>query len=264
MFRRNRNRRIQTRKSTLVYKRTEISEEKKPSRILNILVIFLFLGAVSFIIFSGYFDIKKINVKTSGEVKADVLENEIRNKLNGNILAKNILLFNSSLVEQELKDKFFLKDIQIKKKFFDGLEVQVFEYPTVMIWETGGNKYLVNERGKITELTTGDRSELPLVLDKKNLDVKIGKSIVSPDFIKYIKYLNNNFESLLGKKIERVEVKENIAEIFVYSGLNFYLILDTTRDPEKEVKNIITAVKSLEGKKLTYLDMRIENKAYYK
>jgi len=224
------------------------------------------VGILYLMFFSGVFNVSEIKVSGAREVNPESIKSAVSSELNKKIIKNNILLFDTDSIERELKKEHALKTLKIKKRYPDKINVEMEEYVLEIQWLANGKYYLIDEKGKVVGESGEKRENIPVVEDKKNLAVEVGKGLVTVDFVNFIKYINKEFSGSTGAKLTKVEINESFNEIIVYSDLSFYIIFDTTRDPVLEMKNLITVINSsdIKGKKLTYLDMRIQNKVFYK
>lgn len=250
----------------LLYRRTDIDgpRESRGHKFLYFLVLLVIFAMIYVFLFSNIFKVKVISV--SGLVNQDQgqLQSIIKKDLDDQFFKDNILVFDTKVATYHVNSEMVFKTLSVKRKFPDTIDVRVEEYPPQIVWQTGSDFYEIDERGKVTLRDSQQKNDLPLVIDKKSIPIEVGKSAVSPDFVKFIKYIYENFPSLAGKKISSIEVNENINEISVFSEFPFYVIFDTTRDPETELNNLITVHNMLADKSVSYIDLRIENRVFYK
>lgn len=259
---------VRRQKNKLAYRRTEIDTQEKfdVSKIYYVLIFITVIGIAYLVLFSGAFNVKQVNISGTKDVNPDDVRANITRKLESEIFRNNIFLLDTDTASRELKKKYALKSIKIKKNYPNRVDVILDEYVIDLNWLSSGKYYYIDEKGKAVGVYTKSRENIPIVEDEKNVPVEVGKSMVTLDFIHFIKYLNQNFSSVKNAKISKIEINESFNEINVYSSLGFYIIFDTTRDPSQEIKNLNTALasKDLSSKKLTYMDMRIKNKVFYK
>lgn len=253
----------------LVYKRTEIDTPTSDFNMTKIyygLILITMVGMVYLVFFSGTFTVSEVAVKGTKDIDPKNIQTVLEEKMNNQLFKKNIFLFDKDSASRELKKKYALKTLKIKKQYPNKIDVVLDEYASEVQWFSGNKYYLIDEKGKAVAEQQAKKENIPVVEDKKSLPVQVGKSLVTVDFINFIKYLDKNFSQVRNSKITKIEINESFNEVFVYSSLGPYIIFDTTRDPEQEIKNLVTAVESTEmaKKKLTYIDMRIKSKIYYK
>ncbi len=259
--------RLQSR-NKLVYKRTEIEEPDgfDMTRLYYPLVFLSMAGILYLILFSGVFRVKTVDVKGTRELSSDQIISDINASMEKEFFKGNILFFDTDGAERNLKKKYALKTLKITKHYPDRISVNLDEYVLELEWLSGGKYYLVDEKGKVVGVAPGKRNDLVTIEDKKNLPVEIGKSMVTPEFIRFIQYLNQNFTKDTGAKITKIEINDNFNEAVVQTTLGFYITFDTTRDPAHELANLAAAINSpeIKGHHLTYMDMRIKDRVFYK
>jgi hypothetical protein len=260
--------RVKGQGNKLAYKRTEIDPAGgfDTSKLYYPLVFISLAGIIYLMFFSNVFNVSQVNVGGTRELNQDEVKSNIEKRLAGQLFKNNIFLFDKSSASRELKKDYTLKNLKIKKSYPSKIDVTVDEYVLELQWFSRGKYYLIDEKGKVVAEKNDKKENIPIVEDKKNVPVEVGKSLVTIEFINFIKYLDKNFEASKGGKITKIEINESFNEINVFSSLGFYVIFDTTREPNKELKNLITTLSSKEvaGKKITYLDMRVENKVFFK
>lgn len=254
--------------NSLVYKRTEIDSQKEfdVSKIYYSIVFITLISIIYLVFFSGAFSVSGVDISGTKDIKPENIKSMVDRRLDSQMFKKNIFLFDTDSFSRDLKKKYSLKKMKIKKHYPNKISVELEEYVSEISWMSNGKYYFIDEKGKAVGEYTKPKEGTAIVEDKKNLPVQVGKSLVTTDFIKFIKYLNQNFSQDKNAKITKMEINESFNELNVYTNLGFYVIFDTTRDPETELKNLSIALtsKEMQGKKLSYIDMRVKNKIFYK
>ena len=260
--------RARAQRNKLVYKRTEIDSQKEFdfNKIFYGLVGIFALGILYLMFFSGAFTVSEVQVNGTKEINPSSIQGMAEKNLDSEIIKKNIFLFDSDALSREIKRNYSLKSLKVKKEYPKKVIIQLKEYTSEIEWKSREKYYLIDEKGRAVAALDKKRENLVVVEDKKNLPVQIGKTLVSTDFINFVKYINQNFKAATHGNISHLEINENFNEINVYTSFGFYIIFDTTRDPSNELNNLVIALNSsdLKSTKLTYLDMRIKNKVFYK
>lgn len=265
----NRASNVRAQRGGLVYKRTEIDAPTSDFNMSNIyygLILLTTIGILYLVFFSGAFNVTEVVVKGTKDINPEEIQKIVGERMDKQLFKNNILLFDKDTAGRELKKKYALKKLKINKQYPTKIDINLEEYASEVQWLSGGKYYLIDEKGKAVAEMSVKKENIPVVEDKKNLPIQVGKSLVTVDFINFIKYIDKNFSQVKNSKITKIEINESFSEIIVYSSLGPYIIFDTTRDPEHELKNLLVAVESKEigAKKITYIDMRIKNKIYYK
>jgi len=267
--RQDRLRRRGGQKNHLVYKRTEVGAEKSSGgNGFFYFASFMLVSSILYLIFmSGVFNVSEVKVMGTNEAQPDDIKGEIEKDLEGQFAKNNLLFFDASASSSRMKKEFGLKNIKIKKKYLDRVEVTVEEYVPSVQWFSDSKYYMLDERGRVVREEEQKKDAIPVVYDRKNLRVTVGKSLVTVEFINFIKYISDNFSSDKSGNVSRIEINESLNEIIVTSSKGFRVYFDTTYNPEEEIRNLTAVLNSKELKgrwSLTYIDLRIKNKAFFR
>lgn len=149
-------------------------------KIVRIFKILCTLAAVGFLVylvfFTKLFEIQKINV-TGNEATAN--EQSALNKTLQDHLGKNLLTFNTALLEQELFQEYpYLKGLDVGRDFFHTLSVNLETYENVanvkVEFENGTEQlYVVNELGFVAGTGTSLEDLPTLVMDVTGTDMDL-------------------------------------------------------------------------------------------
>ena len=251
--------------------------EKKPSwkkRIIFILVLIFLFGISYTLLFSPIFRIK--NIKISGN---QVLSNEeITNSLNDFIFRKFLIFFNKNniflatgnrLSEVLINDFPRIFSIEIKKNIFKkDINIKITERKEAGIF-CRSECYYIDKEGVIFENAPRTSGTLILVInDKSSEKLVIGRSVVGKEFMETLINLRDFLLVQLNLKVLDFTIEAYPSQdLRVNTHEGWYALFDKSRD----LKNQLDALKLvLEEKikdkrqKLEYVDLRIENRAYYK
>lgn len=233
--------------------------EKKefyPSKVWKILLLILviFLVLIILFFFSPLFKIKNIEISS---------ENAEINSFFSNFKGKNLFLIDTSKTKSDIKNKYpEILDVSISKGIPNVLRVKVIERQPKMIWVSGGKKYYVDENGLV--FTEGDTqiSNLPNVIDNKNLPVMILKQIVISSFVNFITDVQ---QKLADSELEvtRYEVNETTFQVDAVTKNNLKIIFDTTRPLDGQITAAQKIYTEHKAEIIKYLDVRVEGKVYY-
>lgn len=235
-------------------------------------LIILFLGGIFYLIFiSGYLVINKIVVIGNKNILYKNIEESLNPILNKNIFSKNILFFNSKEAVDKLSNDFRdIKEIQIKKRLPSKIEIIIQERIPALCWQTDKIFYLIDEEGLVLkELGNKNNSKLPLINDLSSQKINIDEKKLSISFIKFIQKLHKDFNSKTNLNIDIINIKETTFEIEVKTKEGFSVYLDTSRDLDIQLKNLVRILETVkkEGKiinNLEYVDLRLRDKLFYK
>lgn len=250
-------------KDRLVYTKTE---REKPERNHNwfklMLVFFATGGIIYFMFFSGFFDIR--NIEVEGYSYPETIKEETEIYINGGVTRRNIFIFRS----RKLKEAFYgdgsIKTIEVKKVYPSKLKIKIEEFRPSIIWVSAGEKYLINEGGEVIDFASDQK--LTEVTDASNIKVERGERIASPTFVKFINIIGADFETSAGTKIIKITIYDILTDVHILTADGWTVYLDASKDPDAQLKNLARVLEEVRksGKKIQYIDLRLDTKAYYK
>ncbi|MDD3481266.1 MAG: FtsQ-type POTRA domain-containing protein, partial [Patescibacteria group bacterium] len=182
------------------------------------------------------------------------------------ILNDNIFFFQGGELEKVIKEDSGVRSVVVKKRYPATIEIVVEEATPVIIWNTAGESFQVDERGYVIG---GDNKEenLPEVYDSLNIETGLGERVASPTIIKYILDVSANFETIVGQKFEKIIIYDIFSDIRIKSDSTWTVYLDSSRDPTSELENLVRVLNEAKEEgdtSLTYIDMRLPDKVFYK
>ncbi len=233
------------------------------------LLFLLFLS----IYFYGYpdFDIRSVEIRgleTSSNVD---MESRVRAYLDQSHALffhnTNRFLFSEKKLREFLSKTFAFDrlDIRIKKQT---LQLMMKEKTSDIIWQTGGEAYLADLQGVITqkiEQQTSART-LPKLIDRNNKPVAIGEHVLSENQIKHILA----FEHILttnGFGFKEAQIDIQAGKWMGIVTLQGYIILfDPDGDLQTEFDRLKTVLRDTikDTSHLQYIDLRFGDHVYYK
>ncbi len=252
-----------------IYSRTQQDPEKKNYKkiFLSLSLIILVCGSVYLLFLSPIFKINEIELNQIKYQDKKVISKTLSDYKNKIIFNDNLLFISPRGLKNELMLLPGIKNVVIIKKYPNTLILQFEEREPVFVWQSLDHKYLVDDSGTIWSNYEDKYANLPLVIDSKNVPTSIGKKPVAANFSRFINDLRDNFLIITGVKYSKMEVIDTTNELKVVSTDGWYAYFDTTRYAKNELLNlnkILEEAKKTNKKTLEYIDLRIENKIFYK
>lgn len=229
------------------------------SFIKHIFYILCLFTLVYFIFFSSFFALSDMIIEGTSNVSKDEILNLIPK-------GKNIFLLKSRDLENEILDRFpEIESVQIYRGVPNAIKVVITERDSKLVWQSGEQRYLISSQGDITKkIDPSVASDLPLVIDKKNIPVVLGDQLVSPNFVAFVNNVYSTFFTTINIKPLRFEVDETTFDINLYTDAGFYVKLNTMRSSKKQLDNLKLVLDSKRQDIHEYVDLRIDGWAYYK
>lgn len=225
----------------------------------NIFILILLIFAAYFIFYSPFFRIREIIVEGNQLVPTENISGPV--KIGGNIFRFSIPEAKTAIINANP----LIADLAIYRGIPNALKIIVLERKPMIVWQTGGKYYLVDDAGVVDkEISVTDNPELIRIVDQKNLAIKVGDKIVSPTFIAFIKNINDNFFTTTNIKLSGFQVPETTFDLYVYTEAGFYVKFDSTRPADIQLQNLKNILAAYRDGIHEYIDVRINGWAYYK
>lgn len=234
------------------------------------LLAILILIILFFIIFkTPLFKINKIIISGTTNVESvNQTEKEIKDYFKNN--SNHILLLNSKELVEFIKQQIRLEKVVINKKFSDKLIVKITPYIPAILWQEGNNYFLIDSQGRVeTQINLSQLEwELPIVTAATTTKVIIHQQLVNENFIGFIREFNKNFNKInLTFKIEKY-ILPNLQgrEVWAITNSGWKIILTTANNIQTSVDILKALIKEkfTDSQPMEYVDLRLEEKVFYK
>jgi len=250
-------------------------------RMFFYLLEIVFLGTIVYILFfSFYLSISSTEIAGAEKVDSEKIKVAFEEKLSGKflgIIPKNNLLFVCEKnIKKYLTDKFKrIEDVKIKKIFPEKIIISVKEKQFQLIFSTGEQKYLIDENGSAWprddfELDDAEMESLITLTDESGKAIVDAKTALSGDFIRYIMSVRDGVQNDANIEISRNFYSPRLisGDLAVETSGGWKIYFNREIDLSKSI-GILSSVledniKKEDIPKLKYLDLRINNKVYYK
>ncbi|MBU1083251.1 hypothetical protein KKE14_02330 [Patescibacteria group bacterium] len=223
--------------------------------VVLILLVYLLLGSQLLVL-------NKLEIEGSHLVVASDIENVI---FKDGFSPVNALIFNDSKAKKQILAIPQIKTVKFSKQIFSkNLLITVEEHETTIVWQTNNQRFMVNRFGVVYDIAP-DNSPLAIVEDLKNVPINLNQKIITTDFIEFVTSIVANLPRKTNLVARRILVPETTFEIEVVTSDGWTIILDTTRSSETQLNNLVRVLKAnIESPPRQYVDLRIEDRIYYK
>lgn len=232
---------------------------RKYLRFIKILIPIVFVGAAVYFIYS-YLDKKELLIVRNFEVLGAVRfvnQNDIDNLVKTNILDKKITEIDLKNLEALLKNNFLgAKNISVQREGLNKIKVLVEErVPLAVLLSTvDQKKYLIDGEGYVLGEVSEQFNELPVV--RYDREILIG-TFVEKDLVPLtIELLSLSEKEELN--VSSISFKPKYMRLYVENGVE--ILIGNYKDLAKfmEVASSLIKKASLEGKKLSRIDLRYD------
>jgi len=250
-------------------------------RFLVRLLIGVFLGATIYILFfSQFVVINSIGVSGAqnidGQSISSLTMETIRGKKLGIFMKNNIILVSNQDIENALKNKFKrIEDIEIIKQFPDKLLIKIKEHESLLVFCSGDQCYVIDKNGHVyaqADFKSSELGEKDLMilrnLSQKPIDV--ADFFLDVDLARFIINLRLRLEQDLDIQVKQECQTKMLAsgdlEFETITGWKIYFSQAVGED--KSIEMLKTALQNALDKdkqaNLDYIDLRLDNKVFYK
>lgn len=233
--------------------------------LLKFLTLFLIIGAIYIIFFSPIFKIQNIIIEGNQEIKQDQIQ-EITDKIIKNsFLGNNLMFIPTEKIQKEIDNIFLIKKAEILKRWPNQLIIKIEERTPALIWVTK-EKYFVDYDGFVIKKVDKEIN-LPIVIDKKEIEIFEGQKIVSQNFVQFIKELYKNLPLKTSYTIDSILIEEVTFDIEVRTQQGIVLYFTTENPLEIQLNRLKDSLNEIEkrgDRVVYYIDLRLKDKVFYK
>lgn len=269
---------IQRRKTVLEKKRSRFEKGRfNFSRIIFQLLLLIFLVTVVYaIFFSDFLVVSAVTVSGGRELSAEEIrkkvEDDISSKYFGIIRKDNLIFVRESNLEKNILESFKkIEKIDIKKKFPNGLEVDIFERETKLVLSSGDKNFLIDENGKAyDEICRECEADFPILQDLSGSGFNFDEDALEKNYLEYLEKI----EKGTGERLEVREVRHFETPSLVSGdvraitpeGWKIFFNMEISAAKELEMLKVFLDEKVEKGRRgeLEYVDLRADNKIFYK
>jgi hypothetical protein len=241
-------------------------------------------GMVYFLFFSGVFKVKEIKITGLAEAESAQLKLAVKKWLDDGFLffkrgANSVFLSKDNLASNLLNQSKELESLEIKNNSIHGLDIEVSQRKPGGIWCFGsGDKPLDGTQSKCfyfdkegvayQEAARSRGFIIVSVVDMKNTQPEIGSKVASEDWYKNI-ILAKDLLPRAGINISEILIKsDSFDEFEVRTPAGWVIMFSLSTNIQKQISALNTFLKEKmtpeKIKALNYVDLRIQDRIYYK
>ena len=248
---------------------TSLDKISLKKKILACFVFLLLIFIGWLLIFSNLFLIKNIKIIGSNRVSEQEIINIVTPLFDGGRFCpvKNIFCFNSELAKEKILEKYYFKNLLVKKSISRNLEIIIEEKPYFAVWIEDGQIYLIDEVGNITANgTASDLGSSTMVIENIGKE-KIKNNLArNKDFLEYGDNLFRKTKTMPEIKAKKyfIDDEKNTIKIETEQGVSIFFSVNENID--KQVEKLLTLIRERPGEnffKKKYIDLRFGDRIYF-
>ncbi len=241
----------------------------------------LFLATAFFVLFfSSYLSITSIKISGLEKLSEAPIQTTIEECLGGKyfkwINKNNLILINTKEVEKKILDKFKrIESVQINRVFPDTLEVSIKERKLLLLVCSANICYTLNEAGNSYPADNFTKDELAkenliTLNDLSGIAIVPGEKPLEPDFQTFILELAPIIYDETGLSLKNIYTTPNrmSGDLDVETDGNFKIYFNESVGLKKSALMLRAVLNNEIGsdhqKDLEYIDLRLDNKVFYK
>ncbi|OGG90964.1 hypothetical protein A3H55_01970 [Candidatus Kuenenbacteria bacterium RIFCSPLOWO2_02_FULL_42_16] len=255
--------------------RLERGARKKKVILATMIILIIISGLIYALIYSPIFKIEKITVE--GVNGVDVL-NQIQiaaNKYTSGykllfLPRDNLLFLDKEGLIRFLSENTPVEEIKVGKKLFETLVISGQEKLPVLLWQEGQQNYYIDKTGLVMAAVNKENIKYSLTTINRGTTtpVVVGRKIIDERNVGFIQEaLDQIQQQLRDYPVVRVEANDfSNNEIKFYAAEGWYFVLNTRLALDKPLDNLVEFLKQKESEilQLKYIDLRVEDKIFYK
>lgn len=244
-------------------------------------VFLVFWGTIIYIfLFSGRLAVADIQISGTKNIDRDMIAEDIRREISGKYLdiipKDNLMLMDKARIAEKLRRDFKkIESIETRKKFPSSFLVKIGEHdPSILLCVSDhcfsiDKKGIIYDEAKIDVPARGEE-DLPIIRDMSSDDYHINDNAVTVEYADFISHLRERIKSNLEIDLDREFETPNIVsdDIRAKASQGFTILFSRSVGMEKSIDELRAVIgPKIEREKmadLEYIDLRIDNKIYYK
>jgi cell division septal protein FtsQ len=245
------------------------------------LAFIIFFGTLIYMVFfSGYLTISSISIRGTQDLKNEDILSKVESSISGQyfgyIPKNNLLLFGDKKIASDLENSYKKIDrIITTKKFPSSLVIEITEHVPALIICSQEECFYSDDQGKVfmrIDPSSEEVTSKSLInfIDEGNKDINEGDIVVKPDLIDYLLKIRSSM-----KVIGETDILDNFAtpafisrdiRAMTNEGWEIFFNADISLSKEADMLKVVLDEKVPSEKRshLEYIDLRSDNKVFYK
>lgn len=230
--------------------------------------------------FSSFLAVTSVVINGTRNVSQDSILEQINPEISGQIWKSinknNLLLVKKSNIQKNILEKFrLIRSVKVQRKFPNKLEIVVTERTPTMLFQGANGCFILDENAAAYDSANPTAEEvvrynLPQLNDADGKNINLGDVVLDSDYVTYIakvrEKIQNDAEVPIENTFQTPSLISKDIRAKTQEGWEIYFNESLSVDKEIEMLNAVLA-KTIDKNQrldLEYIDLRIDNKVYYK
>lgn len=211
--------------------------------------------------------VKTITVKGQRALETEHVTKLAQESLNKQWFGGSLPFVNTGAVKDALLDgDAAIKTAKVSRRLPGTVQIEITERAPSLNWKSGAERYVIDSDGTAIGPTPPAYEGLPMVQDNSALPVKAGERVVPTSFVSFTTDIIAQLKGA-GIGVKAMAVPQTTTELYVTTDKKYVLKFDTTRpaaDQFGDLQKVLAQLNTLKKTPQEYIDLRVENKAYYR
>lgn len=227
----------------------------------------LAIALVWIIFFSGWLNIRSVKLQGKHSLTNETVASDVEAYLKQFPTQRNVLFLQPRELASYIKEKHpTLNKVNINRTIFLGVNVVIAETQPALIWQAGGQTWLVGEDGRILRAAEQGDSSFGRVIDTAQIEVRAGDKVADANFVDFARTVYAEAQKQ-AVAIEHIAIGETTREVLVAVQGGILIKMAVERGAGEQLGAFLSTVETAkkEGKVIReYVDVRVVGKTYYK
>lgn len=234
--------------------------------IITIALIYLFFA-------SPVFEIRNVKISGLGRLPENAISEKIWNQSGKSnfwpFKRSNILLFDKKVAISDLTNTFNFSKVEISKKLFHTISIQIEERPYAFIWQEAGKSYYSDSKGYIirdSEVKVEDLQRFPVIENQSGRELATSDYIeIDLEYLSFIFTLKGEVEKNATLTIDKFIIDQEFKTVKVRFKDGLLAYFNTKEDAAKQLDKLLIVKKEKikdNLSKVNYVDLRYGDKVY--
>lgn len=254
------------------------------------IVIIILLTAITYTVFySKLFEIQNIEIISNTLVNKDNIKKIIYDQFSKKrflfFSQKNIIFFKFEEPVQHIEKNYNLRSVVIRKVFFNTLRISISESNDSIVWISDRQGFYLDQNGVViskvnyTDVNIDEQKDIEIIrhaiIDKKlpivydvaeRKNIVLGMRVVSMDIMKFIIQSIKELPYYLDNEVSFYLYDSENRSFIVHMTDGWEIYLSPDNDIKIQFKNLQEVLKNKikDLRKIKYIDLRFEERVYYK
>lgn len=250
------------------------------SRVIFYFLLPIFLAvSVYILVFSNFLKISQIEIEGNKDLASSDVSRKVSLEISGKYLKffpkDNLILASKRKLEESIREEFRkIESVEIAKKFPGTLIIRIEERSSVILWCSGGPCYIVDGKGYVyTGINLEEEDKIPpdliKLVDRSAHPVNLREKVLDESFVSYLSDLREEIKKSDLEIEDEWSTPSPVSEdVEITAKDGWKLIFSSAVKASKAIRTLQAflseELKSGDKDRLEYVDLRAEDKVFYK